>query len=279
MALFLVFFTVKGMAQIVNQPAMTDSKSFYTLNIETHHVAYELLINDIPVLKQSDETSGAISGYPINPWLINGCNTFRINLLPVETSLTDPEDIKSYSVIITGPREGRRQETPIARAEAVVSDSQSGQSTEVSFTIALSYPQPRWAESEKIGKDSATQNRILEKYREFHRLLVEKDLDGIMRFSEAKFQEYAKSLYAPDFISEKRADFQEDFANPPGYLIDIDVQAENGLRYEYYHHDHLVSIKNDEDRSIIMYYNDDSGVTTSYPLCFYFDGTDFILIL
>ncbi|MBE0646494.1 MAG: hypothetical protein IH596_01800 [Bacteroidales bacterium] len=267
------------MTQSANQPKMTDPQSFYTVKIETHNVAYELRINDIPVLEQTDEASGIISNFPINPWLINGHNTFRIRILPVETSTVDPDDTKSYSVVISGPQDQGMSDNPIAHAEAVVSDSHSDTPEEKSFTIALPYPHPPWAESKPIGKDAATKKKILDKYREFYRLLETRDLEGIMTFSDAKFKEYSKSLYRPDFSSDMRNSFSEEFSSPPGYLIGIDVQEENGLTYEYYHGDRLVSVKNDEGRSIIMYYNDEYGVTTSYSLFFYFDGEDFILIL
>lgn len=267
------------MTQSVNQPTMTDLKSLFTLRIETHNVAYELLINDIPVLSQTYEASGTISGIPVNPWLINGRNTFRINILPVEPSTVDPNDTKSYEVVISGPLDAGMTDNPIARAEGIVPDSQSHPSEEVEFTIVLAYPQPPWAESEKIGKDAATQKKILDKYREFYRLLETRDLEGIMQFSAAKFQEYSKSMDSPDFASSMRDSFQMDFDTPSNSLIGIDVQEVNGLRYEYYYGDRLVSIINDEGRSIIMYYNEEDGVTTSYDLFFYFDGEDFVLIL
>ncbi|MBU3926746.1 MAG: hypothetical protein KKB74_02995 [Bacteroidetes bacterium] len=257
---------------------MTDLKTLFTVRIETHNVAYELMINDIPVISQTDEASFSLSNYPINPWLINGRNKFRINILPVETSTTDPNDTKSYEVVISGPLDDGISGNPIAQAKGIVPDSRSHPSEEQTFTIALSYPQPPWAESEPIGKDAGTQKKIMDKYREYYRLLETKDLDGIMKFSEAKFNAYSKSMDNPDFATAMRESFQMEFDTPSNFLIGIDEQEVNGLRYEYYYGDRLVTVKNDEDRSIIMYYNEEEGVTTSYTLYFYFDGEEFVLI-
>jgi hypothetical protein len=276
---FLGFLMGTVITQSADQPKMKELQSFYTLRIETHNVAYELLINDIPVFSQTEEASFSLSNYPINPWLINGRNTFRVHILPVETSNTDPNDTKSYEVVISGPLDEGMTGNPIAHAEGIVPDLQSHPSEERAFTIALAYPQPPWAESESIGKDAGTQKKILDKYREFYRLLETRDLDGIMKFSEAKIKEYSKSMDSPDFASAMRDSFQMEFDTPSNSLIGIDVQEVNGLRYEYYYGDRLVSIKNDEGRSIIMYYNEEDGVTTSYNLFFYFDGEDFVLIL
>jgi hypothetical protein len=127
--------------------------------------------------------------------------------------------------------------------------------------------------------DAVTQRKILDKFKEFHRLIEKKDIDGIVKFSAAKFKEYAKSTYNPNFESNVRDSFKEEFANPSNKLIGIDVQEKNGLRYGYYYGGRLVSINNDEDSSIIQYYDGNEGVTTEYPLFFYFDGKDFVLIL
>jgi|GEM_PF-6783130 len=257
-----------------NAVDMTDAKHFYTARIEARNVAYEFLVNDIPVLTKRNDASSINSKIPINPWLINGRNTFKIRILPVTSSTVDPRDPKFCKVVISGPKDKGTSNTALAQAEV----KPPVLSRDESFTVTLGHPMPAWAQSEKIGNDAKTQETILDKYREFHRLLKQKDLDGIMKFSSAKFKEYSKSMYDPDFESDKKDSFKEQFASP-GKLIDIDAQKKYGLRYEYYYGDRLVSIKNDEDRSIIQYYDADEGVTTQYPLFFYFDGKDFVLIL
>lgn len=264
--------------QVVSQSATNEVKTVYTVRIEERNVAFKFTVNDIPVLTEQDDASATISNFLINPWLINGRNTFRMEIMRKKSSPTDPEDPKGCKVMISGAR-NREQADTIVEKELSIFGSDTVSFTEGSFAIALGYAQPPWAQSEKIGKDAATQKKILDKYREFYRLLDKKELVGIMKFSSAKFREYAKSMYDPDFISDKENSFKEEFATPPGYLISIDEQEKFGLHYEYYCNDHLVSINNDEERSIIQYYNDDDGVTTQYRLYFYFDGQDFILIL
>ena len=145
-------------------------------------------------------------------------------------------------------------------------------------SVTPGYPDPAWAHSGKIGKDCLTQRKILDKFREFHRLLENKDLDGIMAFSSAKFKEYSRAMLNPDFESVMKKSYSEQFAGKDE-LIGIEVQQADGLKYEYYYGDRLVTIMNVEDRSIKQYYNDDEGSTSEYPLLFYFDGTDFVLIL
>ena len=254
---------------------VTDFKPSYTVSIEARNVPYEFFVNDIPVFDKTNEASSINSKIPLNPWLINGRNTFKIRILPVKSSTADPEDPKFCKVVISGPKGNGMPNTALAQAEV----NPLHPSKDESFTVTLGYPMPAWAHSKKIGKDATTQKKILDKYREFHRLLEKKDLEGIVKFSAAKIKEYSKSMYDPDFESNAKNSLKEEFANPSNKLIGIDVQEKNGLRYEYYYGDRLVRIRNDEDRSIIQYYDGDEGVTTEYALYFYFDGKDFVLIL
>ena len=260
--------------------AVPEFKPRYTVSIDARNVAYELRVNDIPVLTKDNDASSRTSKFLINPWLVGGRNTLTIRLLPVEQSTTDPEDPKYCHVVITGPAVEGGPDTTLGRVEvspARTAGAKPAAAKDASFNVILGYPAPAWAASPKIGKDAATQQRILARYREFHRLLEHKDLDGVMRFSAAKLDEFARSMYDTTFVSLRRRSFQEQFASS-GKLIGIDVQAKNGLRFEYFFGDRLVSIRNDEDRSIILYYDADEGATTEYPLFFYFDGKDFVLI-
>lgn len=254
---------------------MTDFKPVYTVKLENRNVAYELLVNDIPVNSQSTDFSSITSRFLINPWLINGRNTFKIRILPVKSSTTDPADPKFFKVVISGPKEKGMPDGTIAQAEVnPLNPSKAG-----AFTVALGYPAPAWAQSAKIGKDAATQNRILDKYREFHRLFEKKDLDGLMKFSAAKYKEYSHSMYDPDFESKMKDSLKESLAEGSDKLIDIDVQKKDGLRYEYYYGDRLVSIRNIDGASIMQYYDAGEGTTSEFNLFFFFDGKDFVLIL
>lgn len=265
---------------IATEVTLPEPKPMYTVSIEARNVAFELRVNDIPVMVNDDDASTAISGYPINPWLIDGRNTVSVRILPVENSTTDPNDPKYCRVVVSGPKDGATPGPALARVE-VKPTSKPGPdrspSTEESFSVVLAYPAPAWATSAKIGKDAATQALILDRYREFHRLLGKKDLDGVMQFSAAKFTEFSQAMDDPTFAASRKESFKEQFATP-GELIDIDAQAKNGLRYEYYFGDRLVSIKNDEDDSIIQFYGSEDGMRTEHTLYFYFDGKRFVLI-
>ena len=257
-----------------NERKMIEHVPFYTVSIESRNIAYQFLINDIPVLQSNSDFSGTISKYVINPWLLNGKNSFKIRILPVANSTTDPHAPKVCNVEISGPKDKGMIETILAQAEVKPADV----SKEGSFTVTLQYPTPAWAASEKISRDAVTQKKILDKFKEFHLLLEKKDLNGIMKFANAKFKAYSQSIDDPNFISDKQNSFKEQLA-AGSQLIGIDVQEKNGLLFEYYYGDRLVTIKNDDDRSIIQYYDGYEGVTTQYPLLFYFDGKDFVLIL
>lgn len=280
MGLFLngLMFTVA--VPITNEVVLPELKPMYTVSIEARNVAYELRVNDIPVLRVEEDASSALSGYPVNPWLIDGRNTVSVRILPVENSTTDPNDPKYCRVVVSGPKADGKPGIALASVE-VKPPAQSGpdrsSSKEESFSVVLGYPAPAWAASAKIGKDAATQQLILDRYREFHRLLETKDLKGVMQFSAAKFGEFAQSMNDPAFASSREEAFREQFATA-GQLIDIDAQAKNGLRYEYYFGDRLVSIKNDEDDSIIQFHGSDDGMRTEHTLYFYFDGKSFVLI-
>ena len=266
-------------APMASETTHTETRPMYTVRIEARNVAYELRVNDIPVLTVTEDASSVIAGYPINPWLISGRNTVQVRILPVENSTTDPADPKFCQVVISGPMEGGKPGAALASVEARPGVSEAGRSPskEASFSVVLPWPAPAWATSAKIGRDAPTQALILAQYREFHRLLAKKDLDGVMRFSAAKFKEFSHSMDDPTFVPSRRKAFEEQFATP-GKLIDIDEQAKNGLRFEYYFDDRLVSIKNDEDDSIIQFYGSDDGMRTEHTLFFYFDGKGFVLI-
>lgn len=262
--------------------APVNSEARYTVYMQGG-VGCELLVNDIPVL--DNDYPGIISKFLINPWLINGRNTFKIRSLLLDSATKnhpqwDPSAVSFCKVVISGPKEKGMPDTKLAQTEVKLlkpSDYDSVLSKNGSFTVIIGYPNPAWAQSEKIGKDATTQEKILDKYREFHRLLESKDLNGIMKFSSAKSKDYSKSTYT-DFESRLKDSFNEKFAST-SELIGIDVQEKYGLRYEYYYSDRLVTIKNVKDQSIIQYYDGDEGVTTEYTLLFYFDGKDFVLIL
>lgn len=255
-------------------------KSMHTVSIEARNVAWELRVNDIPVLSNDDDASMKMSGYPISVWLITGRNTVSVRILKVEHSTTDPMDPKYCKVVVSGPKGEATTAPVLAQVEAKPapkSGADLSSSREASFSATLKHPNPAWATSAKIGKDAATQQLILDKFREFHGLLTKKDLNGVMQFSAAKFKEYEQALGDPTFGASQKTSFQEQFASA-GKLLGIDVQAKNGLRFEYYAGDRLISINNDENRSIIQYYDSSDGTTTQYVLYFYFDGKGFVLI-
>ncbi len=258
---------------------LTINKRFYTLDMECHDVGCEILINDIPVL--TIEYPIYLSKFLINQWLVNGSNTFKIRSLAVSAEAKSyvyfSYDNMSCKVVIQAPEE-ELSDTMLAEAEIKPSEKSPIVSKDGVFTAKLEYPNPAWAQSEKIGRDTITQKKIIDKYREFHRLLKQKDLDGIMKFSAVKIKEYSQSTYNPDFESAYKNSFKEQLAGS-GQLIGIDEQEKKGLRYEYYYGDRLVSIKNDEKQPIIMYFDKERGSTTQRDLFFYFDGNDFVLIL
>ena len=254
----------------------TNKKEFHIVTINGLNVNIKMSVNGFVIFSDDLEGSVSIAGFKLNPFLISGDNKIEITatMIPNEynnTSCNFSFGVADLNVTNTFSYDPNKLVNGKDLADKGVEN--------FTYTIHTDLPNPAWAQSEKIGKDAATQKKILDKYREFHRLLEQKDLDGMMKFSAAKFKEYSRSMYAPDFASAMKNSFKEQFANPPGELIGIDVQEKNGLRYEYYYGDRLVSIKNDEDRSIIMYYDTDEGVTTQFELFFYFDGNDFVLIL
>ncbi len=280
-ALILGLWMFSITANSANPFSMKDAKTIYTASMSGRNAGCQLLINNIPVLK--NEYAGSISKFLINPWLINGQNTFKLRMLPADSATKNhPEFVLTEmfcKVTISLLKEDGTRDSILASVEVSATEADQAPSKTGEFPVILGYSQPPWAQSEKIGRDSITQRKILDKYREFYRLLETKDLAGIMQFSAAKFQEYSKSMYDPDFVSDKKASITETFASPPGTLISIDEQKKFGLQYEYYNGDRLVSINNDEDRSIIQYYDSDEGVTTQYKLYFYFDGKELVLIL
>lgn len=280
MALLLHGLVFSLVVPIANEVTLPELIPMYTVSIEARNVAFELRVNDVPVLTNDDDASTAMSGYPINPWLIDGRNTVSIRILPVENSTTDPNDPKYCRVVVSGPKADGRPGATLASVEVkppLTPGPERSPSQEATFSVVLGYPAPAWATSTRIGKDAATQKLILDKYREFHRLLEQKDLDGVMQFSAAKFREFSQAMYDPTFAASRKESFQEQFATA-GQLIDIDAQAKNGLRYEYYFGDRLVSIKNDEDDSIIQFHGSEDGMRTEHTLFFYFDGKGFVLI-
>jgi len=254
---------------------ITNKKEFHIVTINGLNVNIKMSVNGFVIFSEDLEGSASIAGLKLNPFLINGDNKIEITatMIPNEynnTSCNFPFGVADLSVTNIFSYDPNKLVSGKDLTDKGVEN--------FTYTIHADLPYtPAWGQSEKIGKDAITQKKILDKYREFHRLLEQKDLDGIMNFSAAKFKEYSNSMYAPDFASNMKNSFKEQFANPPGELIGIDVQEKNGLRYEYYYGDRLVSIKNDENQSII-FYGDGSG-TTEFELFFYFDGNDFVLIL
>lgn len=265
---------------ITNEVTVPESKPMYTVSIEAHNVAYELRVNDIPVLNSGTDASGELSGYPINPWLINGKNTVSVRLLKVENSTTDPNDPKWCKVVVSGPHPMGKPGPTLVEVQvkpAPKTGPDRSSSREGSFSVALTYPNPVWATSAKIGKDAATQKLILDQFREFHRLLTKKDLDGVMQFSAVKTREFSQAIYDPSYEASQKKDFKAQFASA-GELLGIDRQAVNGLRYQYYFGDRLVGINNDENNPIIQYHDATDGTVTEVALLFYFDGKKFVLV-
>ncbi len=252
----------------------TSKKEFHIVTINGLNVSIKMSVNGVVASSDYLEGSVSIAGFKLNPFLISGDNKIEITatMIPNEynnTSCNFSFGVADLSVTDTFSYDPNKLVNGKDLTDKGVEN--------FTYTIHADLPNPAWAQSEKIGKDAITQKKILDKYREFHRLLEQKDLNGIMKFSAAKFKEYSRSMYSPDFASAMKNSFKEQFANPPGELIGIDVQEKNGLRYEYYYGDRLVSIKNDEDTSIIFY--GDGDTTTQFDLFFYFDGKDFVLIL
>src|SRR5674476_1054184 len=150
-------------------------KSMHTVSIEARNVAWELRVNDIPVLSSDDDASTKMSGYPISVWLITGRNTVSVRILKVEHSTTDPMDPKYCKVVVSGPKGEATTAPVLAQVEAKPapkSGADLSSSREASFSVTLKHPNPAWATSAKIGKDAATQQLILDKFREFHGLLT-----------------------------------------------------------------------------------------------------------
>ena len=97
-----------------------------------------------------------------------------------------------------------------------------------------------------------------------------------MQFSAVKTREFSQAIYDPSYEASRKKDFKAQFASA-GELLGIDRQAVNGLRYQYYFGDRLVSINNDENNPIIQYHDATDGTVTKVALLFYFDGKKFVL--
>ncbi len=253
---------------------LTSKKEWHIVTINGLNVNIKMSVNGFVIFSDDLQGSASIAGLKLNPFLVNGDNKVEITATKIpneynNTSCNFPFGVADLSVTDTISYNPNK---------IVCSDVLKDKGVEnFTYTINADIQNPAWVQSEKIGKDAVTQKKILDKYKEFHRLLEQKDLDGMMKFSDAKFKEYSKSMYDPDFASNMKNSIKEMFANPPGELIGIEVQEKNGLRYEYSYGDRLISIKNDEDTSIIFY--GDGYTTTQFDLFFYFDGKDFVLIL
>ncbi len=252
----------------------------YTVRMEGQGIGCALFVNGIPAM---DNDYPGVSNRMINPLLIIGKNTFKLLTLPVDAETKKQEDWlesdKFCKVSISSfQNKGKFENKLVTESEVKLTKPDGVDSMNGSFAVTLVYPTPLWTNSAKIGKDAATQQKILAKYKEFYNLLLKKDINGISKLSTVKFKQYANSMYNPNYGAEIIESLKEQLASKD-QLIGIDVQAKNGLKYEYYYGDRLVSIKNNEDRSIIQYYDNVYGVTTQYPLFFYFDGVDFVLVL
>ena len=277
---FLYLLTLSMPTPSAHPKNTTGVQPSYAVNVEGREVGCEFLVNDIPVVRNA--YPGTVSKFWINPWLIDGTNSFTIRSLPVPAATRkhpewDANAARSCTAMISRTSDPGVSMTTVAEAAVNPSESAPALAKSGSFTVELSYATPAWAHSVKISKDAATEKRIYGKYREFHRFLEIRDLPGIMKFSAAKFRDYSRSLDDPNFATKKHDSFKEQFASP-SELVPL-AEAKDGLRFEYYHGDRLVSIKGDDNRSIIQYYDAADGRTTQYPLFFYFNGKDFVLIL
>lgn len=127
----------------------------HTVSIEARNVAWELRVNDIPVLSNDDDASMKMSSYPISVWLITGRNTVSVRILKVEHSTTDPMDPKYCKMVVSEPKGEATTAPVLAQVEAKPapkSGADLSSSREASFSATLKHPNPAWATSAKIGE-------------------------------------------------------------------------------------------------------------------------------
>lgn len=245
-------------------------QAFYTLQINTVSAGFEIKVNDIPLHAESEGSPTSVE-LPINHLLLKGLNSLQVVISPAKNNKRFADHTKTtFDIYCRDINDLRTNRKLVASAKfpdylknKKLNKSAIPSTTE--FQASLLLEAPVWSSSPVLKLDEQTKNEALGVYREYFNALKSKNIDAILKLTHIKNKVYADSSYRSlnTHLDGLRESLKEEFADSANQLIDFDIQVKIPQLHAF---GKLVTIMNDEDRSPLMFYNSDTGVTTSYEI-------------
>ncbi len=246
------------------------NQTYYSLQINTISACFDIKINDIPLYADRQGKPTAVE-FPINHLLIKGLNILQVSISPAkhENEFADHSktNFEIYSRDINDAMEKR---ILIAAAEFpdYINDEKLKKATIPSkkeFLASLLLEAPLWSTAPVFKLNEQTINEIMTIYREYFNALKSKNTDAVFKLTRVKDKVYADTSYQSlnTHLNKLREDFKEIFEDPANQHIDFDIQKK---KPELHAFGKLITIMNDENRSPLLFYNGDTGVSTSYKI-------------
>ena len=169
------------------------SSFLYVIEIESHLLNFQILLNDIPV-KQALDGRSVNSETNVNPWIVEGTNVVEIRLgLPSDSAPgAEADNSGSFQFRLIGDEHGREPvpgSTLIEyHCDAAAQPLGEPLSTVIikEFQAERSFGRWRWQDSPPGPLTESDKQEIVQLIRKIHRTLSDKDvssLNGLLKFN------------------------------------------------------------------------------------------------
>ncbi len=243
---------------------------YYSLQVDAISAGYDIRINDIPVYADPNGNPVSVE-FPINHFLITGLNILQVSISPakhetefVNHSLTE---FKIYSREISDLTVNRKL-IASAKFPDYINNEKLKKAvipSKTEFTASLLLDTPVWSTAPVLKLNEETINEALGIYKEFFNALKSKNLDAILKLTQIKNKVFADCFYTSlnNNVNRVRDSIKGEFDDSFNHLTDFDIQKKIPELHAF---GKLVSIKNDEGRSPLYFYNSETGISTEYEI-------------
>ena len=246
------------------------NKPNYYLSFEIYGCAFNLMVNNIPIF-QSRKKKGVSFKYPINSYIFTGRNELGVTLTPpFEQQFLSDEAKCKISIIFIDEEDIERKPTEVLSHTSPVFEAASPNSIYLfknPFPVEVPFPNPLWMKSVNLADIPQIKYALLEEYLKIHKLMNNKDVNGILNLILIRQNEVAKCLYIEGKeIQENLSDgLVKDLNDSHFRLCEIDGRL---FEIKFYAYGKLTRLEGDKGESPLKFRDEENKLTATYDFLF-----------
>jgi hypothetical protein len=245
------------------------NQTLFTLQLDMISSCFDIKINDLPLHTERKGRATSIE-FPINHLLIRGINQVSSFISPAKHETQYQKhtktDIEVFKRDIKDLRVNRQSIQriiyPDYKNDPALLEIELSASCE--FEVLETFL-PIWHSCPLLSMDNYLIAESLRLYKEYFNALKNKDFNTILQLTELKDHDFANSYFSSlkDRQTEIISYLLEVFEDDSFILIDFDIQQKIPSLHGF---GKLLTFINEDNRSPLQYYNEQTGMTTSYPI-------------